>query len=903
MPTPLEIALERIEECRRTRSTELDLSCLGLDEIPEEVFELTWLEKLNVLEEWDTRDEYGEIKEIPLAIKKLKNLTEFNCATNQISDLSPLCGLPALQTLDCRYNQISRLTLNGLPALQFLFCTGNKISDLFPFSGLSTLQALDCGDNNICDLSPLSGLTTLQWLCFSHNHVSDLSPLSALFQLRLLDCSNTKISNLSPLSGLSALKSLDCSNNQINHLESIYNLVMSENLKYLKAYGNPVYGIPSWIFRNFWVADNLWDDDNCLENIRNYWQDLDKGSERQQQLKVQLVGNGRVGKTTLAYALEHKRTPSEQFKSTHGIVINEIQQTLDGEEKPVILQLWDFGGQEIYHTTHRLFLSDDCLYLLLWAEETEEHPDETRHPVSYWLELIHDLGNNSPVILVKNQIDRADRLPTRPAGLSDDMPGVQQIRQEVKISAMQYRGMPALRGAIESVLEELKQKICLELPTSWLQVQRELKQLDQKSIPLPHFKQLCIKAGISHAEWLANYLHKTGALFYSEGTFQDQIILDQNWAINAVYRVFDPNKPHRRRIERMGGRFIGEDASLLWADAEAKEQEVYVDFMRNCGICYETKQLQNLLDNKPFAEREFIIPALLPLISKAKTAWGNSRPDDWQLDIEYPFLHRSIIERMILRIGETYEGEPWRTGIFCETDEGQLLLECEYANKQQSTQGRLHFQLRSSQPERLVYALRKLVRQTSPHRRYQEYLSKAGAERTLLPEFKDEAMQHPSKLDASKPADKTIKLFISYSHADEAHKERLEKHLKAINRTLPLTAWSDRHLFAGEPVDEQIFQQLNTADIVLLLVSPDFINSDYCFTKEMERALERYQDEGNVVIPVIIRHTASWRNHKIGQIVALPKDGKPLAKWDDADEFWGSVEEGIRDQVKKRLQA
>ncbi|MDD5394160.1 MAG: COR domain-containing protein [Thiothrix sp.] len=627
-----------------------------------------------------------------------------------------------------------------------------------------------------------------------------------------------------------------------------------------------------------------------------------KGSARQQQLKVQLVGNGRVGKTTLAYALEHKRIPSEPFKSTHGIVIKEIQQALDDEDEPVTLQLWDFGGQEIYHATHRLFLSNDCLYLLLWAEETEEHPDETRHPVSYWLESIHDLGKTSPVILVKNQIDRSDRLPERPAELNEALPGVDQIRYAVKVSAMQYRGMNGLRGAIQDVLAELKYRVCVELPSSWLQVQHALIQLhEQKTLPFAHFKQLCIKAGVGHAEWFAGYLHSTGALFYHKDAFQDQIILDQNWAINAVYRVFDPNKPHRRRIERMGGRFSGEDTSLFWTDEETKEHEVYVGFMRNCGICYEAKQQQNQRDNKPFAEREFIIPALLPLTCKSKTAWdSNPHPDDWQLDIEYPFLHRSIIERIILRIGETYEGEPWRTGIFCHTDEGQLLLECEYTNKQQSTQGRLHFQLRGNQLERLVYALRKLVSETSPHRRYEEYLSKGTAERVRLEEFKEEK-DSASRLDNTKPSDKPIKLFISYSHADEAHKIRLEKHLKAINRTLPLTAWSDRFLFSGELVDEQIFQQLDTADIVLLLVSPDFINSDYCFTKEMVRALLRYKDAGNVVIPVIIRHTASWRNHDIGQITALPKDGKPLAKWDDEDEFWGSVEEGIREQVEKLM--
>ncbi len=451
--SPLEIALERIEECRRSRATKLNLSKLGLEEIPEAVFELTWLEKLNV--SWN----------------------------HLISDLSPLSGLSALQSLSCWTNQVS---------------------DLSPLSGLAALQLLSCGDNRISDLSPLSGLSALQSLSCSSNQISDLSLLSDLSALQSFDCSFNQISDLAPLSDLSALQSIDCRYNQISDLSPIYDFVITGQLKRLQASGNPVCGVPTSILGGKF--------EDCLESLKNYWQDLANGAERQQQLKVQFVGNGRVGKTTLAYALEHKRAPSEPFKSTHGIVIKEIQQALEGEDEPVTLQLWDFGGQEIYHATHRLFLSDDCLYLLLWAEETEEHPDETRHPVSYWLELIHDLGRNSPVILVKNQIDRSDRLPTRPPELTEDMPGVKQIRQEVKISAQQYRGMPALRGAIESVLEELKQQICLELPSSWLQVQRELKQLDQNTIPFAHFKQLCIKAGVSQPEWFAGYLHKIGVL-------------------------------------------------------------------------------------------------------------------------------------------------------------------------------------------------------------------------------------------------------------------------------------------------------------------------------------------------------------------------------------------------------
>ena len=650
-------------------------------------------------------------------------------------------------------------------------------------------------------------------------------------------------------------------------------------------YGNPVCGIPSGL---------LGLGTTCQENLRNYWLDLASGSEKQQQLKVQLVGNGRVGKTTLTYALEHKRAPSEPFKSTHGIVIKEIQQALDGEEKPVTLQLWDFGGQEIYHATHRLFLSDDCLYLLLWAEDTEEHPDETRHPVSYWLELIHDLGKNSPVILVKNQIDRADNLSIIPPDVHEDVPGYTQLENPVKVSAMQYRNMPVLRGAIAAVIEKLYRQICLELPTSWMQVQRELKQLEQKTIPFAHFKQLCIKAGVSQAEWFVGYLHKTGALFYRQGTFQDQIILDQNWAINAVYRVFDPQEQRSFVEDDLKGHFKGRDAKMVWPDADETEREIYFDFMRNCGICYESYHRESRQKQKTFAEREFIIPDLLPLTSNTKAAWGDNRPDDWQLDIEFPFLHRSIIVRVILRLGETYDGEPWRSGIFCHTDEGQLLLECEYANKQHSTQGRLRFQLRGNSLDRLVYALRKLVSETSPHRRYQEYLSKAGGKRIQLPAFKEE-QAFTTRLEEINPMSNPIKLFISYAQEDDKHRAELEKRLKIIDREIPLTPWSDHQLQPGGLVHQDILRQLEQADIVLLVVTPDFIAKDYCFDREVQTALQRYEQQQNIVIPIIVRETPDWTNYAIGQLTALPTRGKPLRKYHGGkDAFWADVQAGLR---------
>lgn len=906
--TPLEIALQRIEECRRTRALALDLSKLGLEAIPEQVSELTWLETLNC-----SQNKISDLS--PLA--HVTQLQSLDCNSNPITNLSGLKYVPQLQRLVCEGSQITNLSgLKYVPQLQALLCSLNQINDLSALMHVPQLKILDLGANKISDLSALIHVPQLQMLhCVvnqidnlcaliyvpqlqlfdcTYNYISNLSALAYVPHLQTLSCSDNDINDLSALVHVPQLQTLGCSENRIHDLSPVYDYVMTGQFKKLTLYANPVFQIPSGI-----LGINY--DDNCVENLRNYWQDIAKGSEKQRQLKVQLVGNGRVGKTTLAYALEQKCAPSEPFKSTLGIVIKEIPQPMDGEDEPVTLQLWDFGGQEIYHATHRLFLSDDCLYLLLWAEETEEYPDETRHPVSYWLELIHDLAPNSQVIIVKNQIDRSDRLPTRPAELTEDMPGVKQIRQEVKISAKQYRGMPTLRGAIESVIEELKHKVCLELPISWLQVQRELKQLDQNTIPFTHFKQLCIKAGIDHAEWFVGYLHKTGVLFYQEGAFQDQIILNQDWVIKAVYRVFDPQDQRSFIEDDLKGHFKGRHAKIVWPEVDETERNIYLDFMRNCGICYEP----NRKHDTPFADRIFIIPALLPESSTAKTVWGNTRADDWKLDIEYPFLHRSIIERIILRLGETYQGEPWRTGIFCNTEYGQVLLECEYRDKQQSTQGQLSFHLRGNQLAPLVYAFRKLVSEISPHRRYQEYLQQGQANREALPEFKETEEKFSSRLDPIEPT-KTLKLFISYSRVDREHKLTLEKHLRLIKEALKhqvkLIIWSDHLMDAGEGVNDQILLELRSTDLILLLVSPDFLDPErYSCRVELPIALERHEKEKIPVAPVIIRHT-HWQARLGHLTVPTIENANPLEDWPSADKFWGSVQSGIHTKIEKLLQ-
>jgi hypothetical protein len=163
----------------------------------------------------------------------------------------------------------------------------------------------------------------------------------------------------------------------------------------------------------------------------------------------------------------------------------------------------------------------------------------------------------------------------------------------------------------------------------------------------------------------------------------------------------------------------------------------------------------------------------------------------------------------------------------------------------------------------------------------------------------------------SQPEQKTgtVKIFISYAHEDEKpYKERLEVCLKNLKRLIErkfdngtIDFWSDRQLLAGDLWEREILEQLEVADIVLMLISPDFMASDYCFSVEMEKALKKYEEKSGIPIPIIIRKTNGWYEHDIGKHTALPTYGRHLTLCDDPDDFWADVEEGIQRQVENKI--
>lgn len=138
-----------------------------------------------------------------------------------------------------------------------------------------------------------------------------------------------------------------------------------------------------------------------------------------------------------------------------------------------------------------------------------------------------------------------------------------------------------------------------------------------------------------------------------------------------------------------------------------------------------------------------------------------------------------------------------------------------------------------------------------------------------------------------------VTLFFSYSHRDEALRDDLETHLAALKRQGVISTWHDRRIGAGKELNKEISSYLEKADIILLLVSSDFLASDYCYEAEMAHALERHQRGEARVIPVILR-PCDWHGAPFGQLLAVPENGKPVTKYPNQDDAFLEAATAIR---------
>ncbi len=145
---------------------------------------------------------------------------------------------------------------------------------------------------------------------------------------------------------------------------------------------------------------------------------------------------------------------------------------------------------------------------------------------------------------------------------------------------------------------------------------------------------------------------------------------------------------------------------------------------------------------------------------------------------------------------------------------------------------------------------------------------------------------------------RTFEIFYSYSHKDQRLRDQLETQLSLLKREGLIMSWDDHKITAGNEWAGMIDEHLNTAQIFLLLISADFIASNYCYDIEMTRALERHKAGEARVIPIILR-PCDWKKAPFGKLKALPTDSKPVTKWTDRDSAFFDIVTGIRRVIEE----
>ena len=146
------------------------------------------------------------------------------------------------------------------------------------------------------------------------------------------------------------------------------------------------------------------------------------------------------------------------------------------------------------------------------------------------------------------------------------------------------------------------------------------------------------------------------------------------------------------------------------------------------------------------------------------------------------------------------------------------------------------------------------------------------------------------------PVKKPIEILFSYAREDEKLRDELEKGLSVLKRQNRIVCWHDRQISGGDPWEQAISSHLDTADIILLLVSRAFIASDYSNRVEVRYALERHEKGEVRVIPVILRQ-CDWHDEPFAKLQALPRDARPVTDWSNLDNALYDVVSGIKKVV------
>lgn len=574
------------------------------------------------------------------------------------------------------------------------------LSEVLVPKELSHLQYLNLSDNEqLISLTFKQALPELFHFDISDSNVQLLVFESGFQKLRWLDASRNKMKSIELKGDMPELLYLDLAGNE---LQSFYIPVIFEKLEYLYLIESTPENLPKEVYDG---------KKNCWQDVRNYFRAaLQSGEVLNTEAKFIFFGNGRAGKTTLSHQLRNGKFDAT-IDSTHGILVDEWvipkedfptvlthkfkseinkhqekkRELLELPEQ-VLLNVWDFGGQEYFHATHRLFLNNNVMYLVVWEEGTNQQNEEKgEYPYTYWQKNIDHYAEKKLTLLLQNK---------ETGSASFDF---EQLKYKV---ARRNEADGSSVAKYELDVETLKKEILKQLPkldylgvpmaTLYDDIRRELKNR-RKQKPFMYFsdfKGLCqqmdktrdqIMQNDSDIESITKFLHETGALicyrFKKDKTgkkLDDYVFIDPKWVTNTIYQILDQGT--REKFGEFDKKHVVEVLNKF--NNPVKDADLWLDLMTEFELIFKKQNTDNV-----YIAPQFLNPECLDLSEKAMANYYNDMPH--KLILHYPeFLPRSIISRFICKYGNLAKDYYWKYGIIVHKDGDKSMVVCDYENHQ-----------------------------------------------------------------------------------------------------------------------------------------------------------------------------------------------------------------------------
>jgi internalin A len=612
---------------KASRSKELDLSWQRLTEIPREVFQLQNLIWLDF--------SHNQIVKIPDAIAQLQNLTSLHLSSNKIVKIPDVIAqLQNLTQLHLSDNKIVEIpdAIAQLQNLTLLSFYNNKIVEIpDSIAQLQNLTSLYLHNNQIVKIpDAISQLKNLTSLYLHNNQIVKIpDAISQLKNLTELDLSRNQIVKIPDvIAQLQNLKWLDLSHNLIIRiLKPIEYLVTIDHFGFSD---NPLV-IPPEILH---TGEQKWILNYLLQLYRTQFRPL-------HEAKVLLVGQGAVGKTSLKKQLIHNQFDQNESK-TDGLEVE--YWPIKVNENKIRLNVWDFGGQEIYHATHQFFLTKRSLYLLVCNCRISE--EENR--LEYWLKLIETFGAKSPVIIVGNKKDE-QALDINRKALLEKYPNIKAI---LETSCLTGQGIAELRNAITREIEQLKE-VYDPLPLPWFEVKEQLEAMTEDFISDRKYTGICIENNITEDEnqdQLIDLLHRLGVVlcFRNHALLQSTNVLKPDWVTTGIYALLSDEilKTQKKGI------FGASELIRILDNKRYPETRHHflIELMKKFQLCFKLNESE-----------QYLIPGLLPKEEPKNTDLGQNC---LEFQYYYRVLPESIISRFIvLNHEKIHEQTYWRSGV------------------------------------------------------------------------------------------------------------------------------------------------------------------------------------------------------------------------------------------------